>query len=162
MAPRRDGHEQRLYAFRRTDALRLQWQPDCQRGDRNRPHRTSLFTTTQLNSGAASAGLPIADFKSLDQNTQNYFINTYKSSQLSKDVSAVITGSLTKTGQNKQQVASNVQSSNLPDAVKQIILKMLGVSSASAATAPQSGGFLNTAWSGVKSALGGIASWLGI
>ena len=35
------------------------------------------FTNTQINNGAATAGMPIADFKKLDADTKNFFINKF-------------------------------------------------------------------------------------
>ncbi len=98
------------------------------------------FTTTQTNSGAANAGMSLAAFAQLDGDTQNYFINSFKSSQLAKDVQAVQSGGKTTDGEDKQQVAHGVATSNLPEAVKQAILAMLGVSMAEASTEANAGG----------------------
>ncbi len=112
----------------------------------------ATFTTTQMNGGAANANMPIANFAQLDADTKNYFINTYKTSQLAKDVAAVQGGGTTSTGENKQVVAHGVATSNLPDSVKQAILAMLGVSMADASTDPNAGGGF---WSGIGNVLGG-------
>lgn len=106
----------------------------------------STFTSTQLHNGAAASGMAIDQFNSLDADTQNYFINSYKSSQLYKDIQAVSSGGLTTNGDNKQEVASNIAQSNLPDSVKTIILSSLGVNMADASTGQGgggSGGFFN-------------------
>lgn len=102
----------------------------------------ATFTSTQLNSGAANAGMGIADFKGLDADTQNYFINN--SSQIKDIQSKLSSGEYTK-----QDVSAQLQSSsNVPAAAKPILLKLLGVS-ASADTS-SGGGFFS-----------GIANFLG-
>lgn len=100
------------------------------------------FTSTQLNSGAANAGMAIADFKALDADTQNYFINS--ASQIKDIQSKLSSGEYTK-----QDVSAQLQSSsNVPAAAKPILLKLLGVSAT--ADTGSGGGFFS-----------GIASFLG-
>ena len=42
------------------------------------PEKTSLvFTQTQVNKGAANAGIPMEQFKQLTSDEQNYFINNF-------------------------------------------------------------------------------------
>lgn len=120
---------------------------------------TKIFTQTQLNNGAANAGLPLTDFGKLDNDTQNYFINTFGGSQLEKDVNAVKSGGLTSSGSNKQEVISNIQGSNVPQTAKAIILQALGVNAASAATdvsgaGGTGGGFWNNIFNFVTSPFG--------
>lgn len=109
------------------------------------------FTQTQINQGAANAGLPIAQFAALDANTQNWFINGYSTFQTLKK--KVDSGELTK-----EQLAEDITSSiSIPDTVKPLLLNVLGVRSASASSGKTSGGF----WNGVGSLLGGAASFAG-
>lgn len=106
------------------------------------------FTTTQQNKGAANAGIPISDFNNLDTDTKNYFINTYPSSQLSKDIAAIGTpGSKTA-----QQIADDTSSSNLSDGVKNTVYQRLGVQPNSGGSS--SGGFLSSVGGAIKNFLG--------
>lgn len=109
---------------------------------------SGTFTSTQLNKGAANSGVSISDFKGLDADTQNYFINTYDSSQLEKDIAAMGTSG----GKTAQQIADDVSTSNLPDGAKTVIYTRVGAQ-------PDSGnsggsGFLGSAWDGIKNFLG--------
>lgn len=81
---------------------------------------TVKFTASQLAKGAANAGLSIASFKALASDDQNQFINSY--SAFSKDLTAIGKGTETK-----ESVWSNINSSNLSDAVKAIYKKKLGI-----------------------------------
>lgn len=119
---------------------------------------SSTFSTTQLNKGAANAGMTIEQFSGLDADTQNYFINTFGSSQLGKDVAAVRGGGLTTSGDDKETVVSNVRNSNLSDGVKRIVLSMLGADSAMADTGNGGGGF----WSSVGGFIKGIPGIFGV
>lgn len=107
---------------------------------------TNTFTTTQLNKGAANSGISISDFKGLDADSQNYFINTFGSSQLEKDIAAMGTSS----GKTPQQIADAVASSNLPDGAKKIIYTRIGVQPG----AGGSGGFFSDTWNDIKGFLG--------
>lgn len=109
---------------------------------------TNTFTTTQLNKGAANSGVSISDFKGLDSDSQNYFINTYGSSQLEKDIAAMGTAG----GKTAQQIADDVSSSNLPDGAKKTIYTRIGAQPDSGDNS--GGGFFSNAWDGIKSFLG--------
>jgi hypothetical protein len=112
---------------------------------------TATFSTTQINKGAANAGLTIENFSNLDPNTQNWFINAYSGYKTSLN------------GMTKEQAASKVQSdTSLSDGVKKLMLNLLGVSSASAGTGSttNSGGFWSTAGNLFSSAAGAVFNWL--
>jgi hypothetical protein len=112
---------------------------------------SSTFTQTQINTGASNAGMPIDQFKSLDSDTQNYFVNTFPSSQLAKDIKSIgQTG-----GKTKEQIAADIGSSNLSDGVKQAVYKMIGVDP-NAAPATGGGNFWGNAFSSAASAIGGF------
>jgi len=116
----------------------------------------TTFTTTQQNAGAAHAGIPIAQFSQLDPDTQNYFINSYntfKTNVLNK----VAAGEMTK-----QEAADIVRTStSVPQAAKQYLLGMLGVSTADASTGGgNTGGFLSTAGSVLGGAASSVYNWL--
>lgn len=106
------------------------------------------FSTTQENKGAANAGIAIKDFSGLDSDTKNYFINTFPSSQLEKDLKAMGTSS----GKSPQQIADDVSNSNLSDAIKQTVYKRLGVQPGQGGSS--SGGFLSGAWDNIRGFLG--------
>jgi hypothetical protein len=74
---------------------------------------TATFSTTQINKGAANAGLTIENFSQLDPNTQNWFINAYSGYKTSLN------------GMTKEQAASKVQSdTSLSDGVKKLMLSL--------------------------------------
>ncbi len=92
------------------------------------------FTSTQLNGGAANAGITIEAFKALDADTQNYFVNNFSTFEAQQKLIA--------SGQKTaKEVATQIQSSTtLSDSVKKLLLSMLGVSAAEASTTTSSGG----------------------
>lgn len=98
-----------------------------------------LFSRDDINNGAARAGLTIAQFKTLDQDVQNYFINS-TAAQLSN-----MNDSL-KLPNAKELITS----SNLPQTVKDYLLGLVPSS-----TEKESGGFLKKAWQSVTNWLGG-------
>lgn len=110
----------------------------------------TTFSSTQLNKGAANAGMSINDFKTLDNDTKNWFINSYSTFATQQK--------LVQQGQRTaQEVATDVQnSSSIPAAVKPVLLNILGVASADASTGGGGGGnnFVGGLFGGALHALG--------
>lgn len=107
------------------------------------------FTTTQLNAGAAVAGISISDFRNLDPDTKNYFVNNGSTiSALEKDISDG-----TKT---PQEVADLVSTSNLSDSIKTVLYKKYGAQPDGNADSNGNGflSFLGGAYDDVKGVLG--------
>lgn len=111
------------------------------------------FTQSQINNGAANAGLPIDSFKNLDADTKNFFINAFPTFTAQQK--------LIQSGERTaKEVAGDIQSSSSLSAdTKRILLSILGVSAADASSGGNSGsgGF----WSTVGSVLGGAAKAAG-
>src|SRR3990167_4357988 len=80
-----------------------------------------IFTQTQINKGAQTANMPIEDFKTLEENTQNYFISG--ASEIAK-AKKVIDESF-KTKENPQDLEKEISESGLPDAVKDTLVRYL-------------------------------------
>lgn len=89
--------------------------------DNNGGAGEQVFTQTQLNSGASNAGLSIGDFKNLDSTTKNYFVNGYS------DYSSIWDNYL-KGNTTKDDLATSIDSSNLPDNVKSILNNKFNIS----------------------------------
>lgn len=91
-----------------------------------------LFTITQLNKGASMAGMDIATFRGLHPNIKNYFINAPKTadtpSQFVKTVLDNAVAAVKSGDETKEQFASDMLQSNLPDEVKQYYLDQLPAS----------------------------------
>lgn len=94
---------------------------------------SSTFSQTQTNQGASNAGTSITTFKTLDPDSQNFFVNTFPSSQLKKDIALLGTDKATKTA---EEIAALVETANIPEAAKPFIYKQLGVENP---TTPESG-----------------------
>lgn len=77
------------------------------------------FSATQLNGGASNAGLPISEFRSLDADTQNYFINGYDAFKTFQD-------EIDAGDRDAQEVADLIAASNQTDAVKSVLYRKLG------------------------------------
>lgn len=109
------------------------------------------FTQTQENSGAANAGMPIAEFQSLDADTKNYFINGFSTFEAQRKL-------ISTSERTKEEVARDIQNStSLTGKTKEILLKTLGVSSAEASSGGTPAGF----WDSLGSILGGTAKFVG-
>lgn len=79
------------------------------------------FTTTQVNKGASTAGVPIAEFKSYDADTQNFFINSAgkitdwkKYADEQKDLDT-----------DPRELESAIDGYDMPDAVKETLRRYL-------------------------------------
>lgn len=79
----------------------------------------SIFTQTQLNKGAASAGIPIEDFMKLDDDTKNLYI-----SGIVDDKKREIDNAL-KNYEDPSLLEKEISESNLPDAVKDTLVRYL-------------------------------------
>lgn len=100
---------------------------------------TGTFTSTQINGGAANAGMAIADFKNLDADSQNYFINGY--SQFTTMLKQRDDGTITD-----DQVANNIASATgIPDAAKTVLYKKAGVSAPDPNASSNGPGFFSSA-----------------
>jgi len=85
------------------------------------PGSSSEFTTAQLQRGAATAGIPIADFSKLDADTQNFFINNDTAiSNMKKAIDTAKTN-----GEDPTKIEKEISDSNSPTAVKDAITKYL-------------------------------------
>lgn len=78
---------------------------------------SDLFTRTQLNKGAVTAGMTIDDFGGLEDDDKNFFINnaTYM-----KDARKLIDDSVTNKG-DAMQMKTDIADSNIPDAAKEVL-----------------------------------------
>ena len=95
------------------------------------------FTSTQLNKGTANSGLSIETFKTLNQNTQNVFINNNKfASAFTSDLSLVKNNSKTKD----DVIAGINDTSALPQEAKNDLINLVNN------VTPEQG----TWWSSVK------------
>lgn len=109
---------------------------------------TYKFTSTQLNTGSAVAGLTIDDFKSLPGEVQNFYIN-------SKSLANAFTEALASVRNgdaSPDQVKQNIQSMNIPDTVKQYLTSQ--VDATTPGTPESSGGILSNIWGGIKNIFG--------
>lgn len=103
------------------------------------------FSETQLNKGAANAGMPIATFKGLDPDSQNYLINNF--STFAAQQKLIASGQKTP-----QEVAALITApeSTVPTKVQDVLLSLLGVTRASLTTAPKNDGIVSS-----------VMNWLG-
>lgn len=109
------------------------------------PTSGGTFTTTQTNSGAANAGVPIEQFKTLSADDQNYFINGY--SAFSAALKQVQAGTATE-----DDLRDAINSSALDDAGKQILFQRAGIS----ATAPAKSGGIGSFFSSALQFVGNL------
>lgn len=75
------------------------------------------FTTTQLNSGAAVAGLPIVEFELLDNDSKNYFISNKADFNAKKKL---IDNSVVNNA-DPDQLRTDLESSDLPLKAKELL-----------------------------------------
>ncbi len=109
------------------------------------------FTPTQLNTGAATAGLPLQAFQSLDGEVQNFYVNSKPLVALFNEALAGITNGTA----TPEEVKANIATLDVPDAVKQHLTAQVN---ATAAPTKQLSGSENFAL-GVYNT---INKWLGI
>lgn len=108
----------------------------------------ATFTSTQLNKGASNADMTISDFKGLDADSQNFFLNQLPTSQLEKDIKAIGTSS----GKSAQDIADNIAASTqIPDAAKTALYKSIGAQPTQAGSS--GGGFFSGVFNGIKNLL---------
>lgn len=81
----------------------------------------SPFTQTQTNNGAQNAGMSFEDFKKLDDNTKNYFINGSTELNATKKM---IDDAKTNS-EDPTQIEKEISESSVPDAVKDWSVKYL-------------------------------------
>lgn len=79
------------------------------------------FSNSQISSGAATAGLPIADFQKLDTDTQNFFINNDDIVKTRKK--EIDNAKIAK--EDPSSIEKEISESNLPSAVKDTLVKYL-------------------------------------
>ena len=79
------------------------------------------FTDTQINKGAATADIPIADFIALDADTKNFFINN--SSEINSMKKAIVDAKDNK--EDPTAIEKEISESNAPDSVKDTLIKYL-------------------------------------
>jgi hypothetical protein len=82
---------------------------------------SSRFTKTQLNTGAASAALPLEDFKALDGDIKNFYINSKPLvKSFNEALQAVSSGESTA-----DEVKTNIDDMDIPDSVKDHLKEQL-------------------------------------
>lgn len=111
------------------------------------------FSKSDLQQGAANAGMTLNAFSALAPDSQNWLINNFGVFKAQKDL-------VDKSQKTKEEVAKQIiaPDSVVPVQVQDVLLALLGVSRASASTGAggSGGGF----WDSVKSTAGAVASWL--
>ena len=80
------------------------------------------FTRTQKNKGAATAGIPLADFESLDQDVQNIFINQESEIDQMKKAIRTARENNEDPAELEREISTN---SSLPPEVKNTLVKYL-------------------------------------
>lgn len=110
------------------------------------------FTTTQSNNGAQNAGLGVEEFKGLDTDVQNFFVNG--NNQAISAFNDVIQGVQQGT-EDPEQVINEIKTSNLANSVKNYLIERIR-----SATPQDNGnnnqpGFFGKIWNGIKDLSGG-------
>lgn len=108
---------------------------------------STTFTKTQINKGAANAQMNGDEFSKLDYETKNYFINSFPT----------FTTALNNINTGKQtvgEVRTQIQTSNLPQSVKDILDKRLMALNPGGTITPASGNFLGEAWNNLTHLVG--------
>lgn len=101
----------------------------------------SRFTKTQLNVGTSRAGIPLEDFKQLDNNVKNFYINN-------KDVAEMFNEALTSVesgAATPEEVKGNIDEMDIPDSVKTYLKGEVD----GAVSAPEEPGFFKNLWDGI-------------
>jgi hypothetical protein len=123
----RARREEQIFA---TNENIRQWKATT--GSKGGGSTADLFTQSQLNSGALNAGMSIDGFSKIDTDLQNFYIqdpqtidpDTNKSISISSAFTKAIAN--VKAGKEKSQdVADEIQSSNLPETVKHFFIDQL-------------------------------------
>lgn len=96
------------------------------------------FTTSQINDGAANAGIPISQFNTLSADDKNYFVNGYSS--FTAALKQVQNGDATE-----DDLRSAIEATTLTPAGKAILYKRAGISATGAAKSGGVGGFFSSA-----------------
>lgn len=110
---------------------------------------TVKFTDANLQTGAANASVPLATFKTWDEDTKNWFVRSFSTFKTQQDL-------INKGQKTKQEVARDIQSSvSIPATVKPKLLAILGVSAENAAAPAASGNWFTNS-------LSTVGKWLGI
>ena len=90
-------------------------------GGSTTPTTKSIFTQTQTNKGAATAGISLEDFARLDENTQNFFVNNSSEIEdFKKNVDIA-----KEDDEDPTEIEKQVSESQLPDAVKDTMIRYL-------------------------------------
>lgn len=106
-----------------------------------------IFSQANLNKGAANAGVSIADFKNLSDDSKNYYINSY--TQFNTILKNVQTGK-----EDAKAVTDEINSSNLPQDVKNNLTTKLKPYLPKAGNSGFLGGvgnFFGSVYNGIKS-----------
>ena len=82
--------------------------------------KKDLFTQTQLNKGAATAGVSMNDFGNSDDDSKNYFVNTTTLNSYKKIVDDAF-----KNAEDPATLEAEISSGDLPDEVKNFLVKYL-------------------------------------
>lgn len=114
---------------------------------------TVKFTTTQMNKGAAVAGVPTTDFAKLDGDVQNYFINNSSGvTSFNKALANLASGADTAAN-----VVSQLKASSLPPSVANYLTGVINQKYPSSSSKTSGGGvmggisdFFNTVWTGAS------------
>lgn len=82
----------------------------------------SIFSQTQLNSGAMNAGLSIADFSALDDDIKNFFINTKKLGNKTVGDLLTLIQSVATGDESKENVVNLINNAPIPEKVKNYLI----------------------------------------
>lgn len=82
---------------------------------------SALFTKNQLNKGASIAGISLQDFKALDYDTQNFFIN--RAGDIKAKEKVIDTAKT--NGDDPRLLEKEISESDAPEAVKNVLVKHL-------------------------------------
>lgn len=127
------------------------------------------FTQTQLNNGAADAGMTITDFAKLGPDVQNFFINAKITEQTSSGTKSV------SGGQGLKDVIAAVKSgdlspadakatfANMPAAIVSYVNQQIDAAgNGSSSSSSGLSGFLGNVGSAIGNAGSSVLSWLGL
>jgi len=90
--------------------------------DKSQKNNNDLFTTTQLNKGAANASVTLEDFNNFDYEAKNYFINNNDAiNKVIKEIDA----SRGDKSINSSELEGEIADSDIPDEVKNYLTNYL-------------------------------------
>lgn len=104
----------------------FQWSPDARKWEDTgisggEDSGGGTFTKTQKNKGAATAGIPLADFEKIDSDTKNFFINRGSEvEQKKKEIQNAKT-----SGEDPKILEKEISESNAPPSVKDTLIRYL-------------------------------------